>query len=232
MRGRPGMAVVRGREGRRIPARAGATSGAEARQITTPEDPRACGGDCEGWGQASLRLGGSPRVRGRLSIHVPASRPRRRIPARAGATPSPAPVSRRSWEDPRACGGDGITRGSLSQRLGGSPRVRGRHLLSCGHTSWSASFPSVAFRSATEIGTKVAARLSPPYGHRNDPGNPPGDTNEIPRRRGANSRSPCVRNTAQAGSRMPGVDSTMPRAEASRSRASPQARDRRVGGAG
>ncbi len=172
---------------------------------------------------------GFPPARGQPVTDALLERGVRKIPACARPTRRTSAAAGRSADDPRVRGAERRLLPESRNRPGGSPRARGQRLLSCSHTGWSASFPSVAFRSATESGTKITARVSPRTGTVTTPATHP-PTRMIPRRCRANSRSPCVRNTAQAGSRMPGVDSTTPPAEASRSRASPQARGRPVGG--
>ncbi len=88
--------------------------------------------------------GASPRVRGRRVMRTPLPPRRRSIPARAGPTPR-SPSEGSSWtEHPRACGADTLPLPRAPQPRGASPRVRGRHLLTCEVTARMPHFHSCA----------------------------------------------------------------------------------------
>ncbi|EGJ72718.1 hypothetical protein STTU_p0105 (plasmid) [Streptomyces sp. Tu6071] len=147
--------------GWKIPAHAGTTITHSRSAPSAGEDPRACGDDGTGLPARSLKPGGSPRMRGRRRRSARRTGRARRIPAHAGTTSSAHPCGRSRTEDPRACGDD-LRLGREGQGLpGGSPRMRGRHFLTCGHTGWSASFPSVAFQTAAEPRTETTAQHQP-----------------------------------------------------------------------
>ncbi len=111
---------------RKIPARAGTTSGRGIWWVAWPEDPRAYGDDDWSAAYRAAELGRSPRVRGR---RVRSDQPAERIgkiPARAGTTTMRCPRLAASPEDPRACGDDQVSHVGSGRGAGRSPRVRGR----------------------------------------------------------------------------------------------------------
>ena len=88
-----------------------------------------CGENKISFGVQALKLGSSPRVRGKLTLHSVKRRDDGLIPACAGKTVSNFDSACRVWAHPRVCGENELktTRQRLS--IGSSPRVRGKHLV-------------------------------------------------------------------------------------------------------
>ena len=87
-----------------IPAHAGQTRYRVARRRVSTDHPRACGANFSNVGNASTRVGSSPRMRGKRALFQILQGQPRIIPAHAGQTAIP----RRAWDScsdhPRACG--------------------------------------------------------------------------------------------------------------------------------
>ena len=109
-----------------IPARAGKTWSARAAPTAGAAHPRACGENIYDMGFGYRERGSSPRVRGKPGRAPPGLVGRRLIPARAGKTASPESSQWLPSAHPRACGENqnGVDVGA--NRLGSSPRVRGK----------------------------------------------------------------------------------------------------------
>ena len=111
---------------RLIPARAGKTRGLLTASDACPAHPRACGENSCWVKPAPVRMGSSPRVRGKPR---PAREHRRRsrlIPARAGKTASIEAAHSCAWAHPRACGENLMITRRWRVCQGSSPRVRGK----------------------------------------------------------------------------------------------------------
>ena len=109
-----------------IPARAGQTRHPIWFLRRRPDHPRACGANQPKTASTRPKPGSSPRVRGKLELRATLAPPQRIIPARAGQTNPRRPVHGQNPDHPRACGANLF--GSLRSvdRLGSSPRVRGK----------------------------------------------------------------------------------------------------------
>ena len=112
--------------GRLIPACAGKTRPRAGNHPATPAHPRVCGENSRAALYPAMRVGSSPRVRGkqrRQHHHLP---PRRLIPACAGKTASSPRIARPRRAHPRVCGENIFKWHRRSRRTGSSPRVRGK----------------------------------------------------------------------------------------------------------
>ena len=106
--------------------------------------PRACGGTCPGPRAWAASMGLSPRVRGNLGKKACQPVTQGSIPARAGEPRRP-PMSRTGLGVyPRACGGTRRRGGTLHQRQGLSPRVRGNHVQAIPRGGQFGSIPARA----------------------------------------------------------------------------------------
>ena len=102
------------------------------------DHPRACGANSAACNHSLVVSGSSPRMRGKpapsFDLHVR----RRIIPAHAGQTPMRARGAFSQADHPRACGANVQDTDSDPDRIGSSPRMRGkqsdfmRKLLSAG----------------------------------------------------------------------------------------------------
>ena len=88
--------------------------------------PRACGENSSAALYPAIRVGSSPRVRGKQGSLDAGGRARGLIPARAGKTSRRGGVWWRSWAHPRACGENSAAHLTDEEREGSSPRVRGK----------------------------------------------------------------------------------------------------------
>ncbi len=112
-----------------IPAHAGQTPAMPHRAGPSPDHPRACGANFSNVGNASTRVGSSPRMRGKRALFQILQGQPRIIPAHAGQTAIP----RRAWDScsdhPRACGANVYVQVAPSGKDGSSPRMRGKQRL-------------------------------------------------------------------------------------------------------
>ena len=109
-----------------IPARAGQTSQPLRPLGFRPDHPRACGANiCSPLATASS-AGSSPRVRGKPGDAGHRLGDGRIIPARAGQTIRPSPMTVRPQDHPRACGANLAHAFGNLFAIGSSPRVRGK----------------------------------------------------------------------------------------------------------
>ncbi len=125
-RGRPRPRSAPSRRRWKIPARAGTTDRGELHRPIPAEDPRAGGDDISLKLDHSGYRGRSPCGRGRLDSTRAALGRCRKIPARAGTTPTERPRGPDSREDPRAGGDDCYFRNAAARSCGRSPHGRGR----------------------------------------------------------------------------------------------------------
>ena len=96
--------------------------------------PRVCGENRIRATLLALPLGSSPRVRGKPPSRQLVPQRERLIPACAGKTAPPTPISTRPRAHPRVCGENILYCGMVLTVLGSSPRVRGKlELIQSGH---------------------------------------------------------------------------------------------------
>ncbi len=88
--------------------------------------PRACGENTARRASSAAFSGSSPRMRGKRSRRKQSPRRNRLIPAHAGKTLPRPPIRDRHQAHPRACGENKTGPGSVWQRPGSSPRMRGK----------------------------------------------------------------------------------------------------------
>ena len=110
-----------------IPAHAGQTTFTSSTLRLNPDHPRACGANHSADTRGTLRVGSSPRMRGKLGTAAAALPLMRIIPAHAGQTTTPKFALKLSTDHPRACGANHVKRRAHSVRHGSSPRMRGKH---------------------------------------------------------------------------------------------------------
>ena len=138
VRGKQSVIYRRISHRRIIPARAGQTANQIATNAAATDHPRACGAN-----QLILMLdvwqnGSSPRVRGKHDDLTSTNTKIRIIPARAGQTSLRLIRLVARTDHPRACGANAYAIYFVGDRVGSSPRVRGkqsdfmRKLLSAG----------------------------------------------------------------------------------------------------
>ena len=114
-------------------------------RLTNQEHPRVCGENRQRECSITIWLGASPRMRGKLRCCCSRRSAAGSIPAYAGKTGSSAATRSQSAEHPRVCGENFISRGLHSIPLGASPRMRGKHLLTCGSSFLKVILHSVLF---------------------------------------------------------------------------------------
>ena len=126
VRGKPPLQGRRGAGHRLIPACAGKTEENTLGCLWPRAHPRACGENPRSGQLARSRQGSSPRVRGKQPrcSHNPATT--RLIPARAGKTDRRMGRTKTEPAHPRACGENSLTEVLPNERIGSSPRVRGK----------------------------------------------------------------------------------------------------------
>ena len=109
-----------------IPARAGKIPIGTRTSASTSAHPRACGENFQHCSFPFMRVGSSPRVRGKSEVRAAPRRGQRLIPARAGKMWSRADAATLARAHPRACGENGGPGPSAPRPWGSSPRVRGK----------------------------------------------------------------------------------------------------------
>ena len=112
-----------------IPAHAGQTSSKPANSPPSADHPRACGANPPTSRYPWIRLGSSPRMRGKRTPAMPPSCSIRIIPAHAGQTLPSLFCCRFPSDHPRACGANLAVGVMIAPALGSSPRMRGKHYL-------------------------------------------------------------------------------------------------------
>ncbi len=126
MRGKHPSEQGHKRMGRIIPAHAGQTQPVGRRARILADHPRACGANGAIVGKATMPIGSSPRMRGKL-LQQPREQHRRRIiPAHAGQTKQDAPTCSGDTDHPRACGANCAWIVLAIPGNGSSPRMRGK----------------------------------------------------------------------------------------------------------
>src|SRR5690606_30796297 len=111
--------------------------------------------------KAKLDKGRSPRMRGRLG-ETTADRIRQgSIPAHAGETSGAFSRSLKAPVDPRACGGDLVVRGDVTEKYGRSPRMRGRHAAALLPVQVLGSIPAHAGETRVERTCRYGAAVDP-----------------------------------------------------------------------
>ena len=127
-----------------IPACAGKTSCLCRFRRPAAAHPRVCGENKISFGVQALKLGSSPRVRGKLTLHSVKRRDDGLIPACAGKTVSNFDSACRVWAHPRVCGENSKLHRRMPVPLGSSPRVRGKRSLSHADTGIPGLIPACA----------------------------------------------------------------------------------------
>ena len=112
--------------GRIIPASAGQTSRRWCRRPVSQDHPRECGANSQEQTKNTMKLGSSPRVRGKRHVPPSCRCKRRIIPASAGQTQACFRLVRCFADHPRECGANGIYLTDSEKADGSSPRVRGK----------------------------------------------------------------------------------------------------------
>ena len=129
VRGKPRFGRAASMVLRIIPARAGQTKRALQGNPLTTDHPRACGANVAGKSEKTVRVGSSPRVRGKLMPVTVDISPVRIIPARAGQTMPIYSTPVLSTDHPRACGANDVRVIAAYAIYGSSPRVRGKRTV-------------------------------------------------------------------------------------------------------
>ena len=126
VRGKLHRSAARARSRGLIPACAGKTTSLPTTTRATVAHPRVCGENVPRLSGATVRVGSSPRVRGKHAetrAHFP---PPGLIPACAGKTVSVTLGPPLTWAHPRVCGENSGSRSDGPGLSGSSPRVRGK----------------------------------------------------------------------------------------------------------
>ena len=126
MRGKRRPASAHPRPNRNIPAYAGKTLSTIFSTFSITEHPRVCGENKSQVVRRHALRGTSPRMRGKPMIEHGRRAGARNIPAYAGKTGHGTSAEPRSEEHPRVCGENCQGRPLLKQRVGTSPRMRGK----------------------------------------------------------------------------------------------------------
>ena len=126
MRGKPAEVAGAWTATRIIPAHAGQTPQSMLRPATQPDHPRACGANGQQFLTNLGTFGSSPRMRGKPRLERDDSRTRRIIPAHAGQTWVWIRFFQTTTDHPRACGANEQDTDSDPDRIGSSPRMRGK----------------------------------------------------------------------------------------------------------
>ena len=95
------------------------------RRLSPLVHPRACGEHSGSFESILMTAGSSPRVRGTRWSAIRIRQSSRFIPARAGNTRLPPPVTSKIAVHPRACGEHTLPIFCITRYCGSSPRVRG-----------------------------------------------------------------------------------------------------------
>ena len=123
--------------------------------------PRVCGGSVPAVGRGGLRMGLSPRVRGKLRNSLESHAKTRSIPACAGEAMALRNAPAKLKVYPRVCGGSRAPLDAKMAAQGLSPRVRGKP--SCGTKGWPAgrSIPACAGEANWAAKTAMASSVYP-----------------------------------------------------------------------
>ena len=134
---------------RNIPAHAGKTRAVGGVARVAAEHPRACGENIITQILSMLLHGTSPRMRGKRSGVIPGQGHRRNIPAHAGKTFASASWYSLRAEHPRACGENLDCDFSQPNKLGTSPRMRGKRQGYFGNEASSGNIPAHAGKTTS-----------------------------------------------------------------------------------
>ena len=126
MRGKPLVSPLRAAYQRNIPAYAGKTNTGSESEESNEEHPRVCGENGYMIGEAYIRIGTSPRMRGKLTPIIGDENTSGNIPAYAGKTGRCCPQLGCRTEHPRVCGENASHPGNFDNMAGTSPRMRGK----------------------------------------------------------------------------------------------------------
>ena len=108
-----------------IPADAGSTDRRRPGTSADRDHPRGCGEHPSSHHARPFAAGSSPRMRGALPARADGSAEMGIIPADAGSTIRPSPVSKPTWDHPRGCGEHASLTSWSPSPHGSSPRMRG-----------------------------------------------------------------------------------------------------------
>ena len=144
-----------------IPAGAGETHHATLVNSPIKVDPRGCGGDGSGVLRTTMRLGRSPRVRGRHDEGGDDERGSGSIPAGAGETRCAGRLPLVGRVDPRGCGGDLYRIRTNSPKTGRSPRVRGRQQAALQQVRHTGSIPAGAGETILPAVAVTSSKVDP-----------------------------------------------------------------------
>ena len=144
MRGKPIDALTPVMPIRNIPAYAGKTTVAHARQPLQTEHPRVCGENGNTPQTGKMTSGTSPRMRGKPAAGQIPPGFQRNIPAYAGKTLDHRRILTGSAEHPRVCGENVGCRPSRAATFGTSPRMRGKPLCILSSLSITRNIPAYA----------------------------------------------------------------------------------------
>ena len=162
MRGKPGLEdrhiLPRGN----IPAYAGKTTIAVQLGNQHKEHPRVCGENFPFLYRIRLIRGTSPRMRGKLLNKLPIQIKHRNIPAYAGKTQHTPHGHQTVSEHPRVCGENLACRVRGFMCGGTSPRMRGKHILTCGSSFLKVILHSILF-FCTVGGSMESPLQLPPF---------------------------------------------------------------------
>ena len=126
MRGKPCPLGGRAWGHRNIPAYAGKTGHWAVSSRKNAEHPRVCGENEREFISHPHHAGTSPRMRGKLALLQKPVKHVRNIPAYAGKTSFTTWVTSYQEEHPRVCGENHIDTRLSTDRIGTSPRMRGK----------------------------------------------------------------------------------------------------------
>ena len=126
MRGKPERYLCNKFPLRIIPAHAGQTSSWELFMSGNKDHPRACGANIISVALCFIRLGSSPRMRGKHAITANSLNQSRIIPAHAGQTSRRCRARLAASDHPRACGANSLSLMRSGAVVGSSPRMRGK----------------------------------------------------------------------------------------------------------
>ena len=141
-----------------IPAHAGKTGTAGLNAWRNEEHPRARGENLVSISRRALRIGTSPRTRGKQFLGLDHLANSRNIPAHAGKTHRDGTLANPAPEHPRARGENGFGVAFGARVWGTSPRTRGKHARCHESCSVGGNIPAHAGKtsSATSLVTTNA----------------------------------------------------------------------------
>ena len=128
-----------------IPAYAGKTHPGWRGAEDQKEHPRVCGENLRTVTILGFGMGTSPRMRGKRGWGHDYFVHERNIPAYAGKTLGILKDDQEIEEHPRVCGENQVRAAEWELRRGTSPRMRGKHLLTCGSSFLRVILHSILF---------------------------------------------------------------------------------------